>query len=245
MGIGLSLPYLVLSAFPTLIERLPRPGAWMESFKQGMSFLLFGTAGFLLWVYIVQIDAENMLGPMFGLTFIGLAAWIYGRWFLPHRKPGVRRAAVILTLVFGGGGVLLALPPKESTQTQPDPATAALTLTWEPWTQARVDELLKDGRPVYIDFTAKWCLTCQVNKKRAYTAEVIALMKEKGIVALRADKTKPNPEIDAKMRELGRSAIPVNVLQVPGKEPIIAPEILSPAYLLELFNRELPAAAQR
>jgi thiol:disulfide interchange protein/DsbC/DsbD-like thiol-disulfide interchange protein len=245
MGIGLSLPYLVLSAFPKLIERLPRPGAWMESFKQGMSFLLFGTAGFLLWVYIVQIDAENMLGPMFGLTFIGLAAWIYGRWFLPHRKPGVRRAAVILTLVFGGGGVWLALPPKESTQAQPDPKTAALTLTWEPWTQARVDELLKEGRPVYIDFTAKWCLTCQVNKKRAYTAEVIALMKAKNIVALRADKTKPNPEIDAKMRELGRSAIPVNVLQVPGKEPVITPEILSPAYLLELFNREIPDAVRR
>jgi thiol:disulfide interchange protein DsbD len=98
---------------------------------------------------------------------------------------------------------------------------------------------------VYIDFTAKWCLTCQVNKKLAYTAEVIALMKAKNIVALRADKTKPNPEIDAKMRELGRSAIPVNVLQVPGKEPVITPEILSPAYLLELFNREIPDAVRR
>jgi len=139
MGIGLSLPYLVLSAFPALVERLPRPGAWMESFKQGMSFLLFGTAGYLLWVYVVQIDVENMLGPVFGLTLIGLAAWIYGRWFLPHRKPGVRRAAVILALVFTGGGLLLAMPPKESTQTQSDPATAALTLTGGPWGQARVE----------------------------------------------------------------------------------------------------------
>ncbi|MEO0018919.1 MAG: hypothetical protein RLZZ522_2202 [Verrucomicrobiota bacterium] len=241
MGIGLSLPYLVLSAFPALIERLPRPGAWMESFKQGMSFLLFGTAGFLLWVYVVQIDAENMLGPVFGLTLIGLAAWIYGRWFLPHRKPAVRRAAVILTLVFSAGGVLLALPPKEATETKPDPQAAALTLEWEPWSQARVDELLKEGRPVYIDFTAKWCLTCQVNKKRAYTAEVIALMKEKGVVALRADKTKANPAIDAKMRELGRTAIPVNLLQVPDKDPVITPEILSPGYLLELFRTEIPA----
>lgn len=241
MGIGLSLPYLVLSAYPAWLERLPRPGMWMESFKQGMSFLLFGAVAVLLWIYMNQIDAENMLEPMFGLTLIGLAAWIYGRWFLPHRKPGTRRAAVILTLVFSAGGVFLALPPKEATETKPDPQAAALTLEWEPWSQARVDELLKEGRPVYIDFTAKWCLTCQVNKKRAYTAEVIALMKEKGIVALRADKTKANPAIDAKMRELGRTAIPVNVLQVPGKDPVIAPEILSPGYLLELFRKEIPA----
>ena len=245
MGIGLSLPYLALSAFPKLIERLPRPGAWMESFKQGMSFLLFGTAAYLLWVYVNQIDAENMLGPVFGLTLIGLAAWIYGRWFLPHRKPGVRRVAVILTVVFGGGGVLLALPPKEATPAntaaQQDPKTAALTLEWEPWSQARVDELLKAGQPVFIDFTAKWCLTCQVNKKRAYSQDVIALMKAKNIVALRADKTKSNAEIDAKIRELGRAAIPVNVLQVPGKDPIITPEILSAATLLELFQREVPA----
>lgn len=242
MGIGLSLPYLVLSAFPALVERLPRPGAWMESFKQGMSFLLFGTAGYLLWVYVVQIDAENMLGPVFGLTLIGLAAWIYGRWFLPHRKPAVRRAAVILALVFAGGGFLLSMPPKAATRAQNDPAAA---LTWEPWSQARVDALLREGRPVYIDFTASWCLTCQVNKKRAYTPEVVALMKERGIVALKADKTKPNPEIDAKMRELDRSAIPVNVLLVPGKEPVITPEILSSGYLTELFGREVPAKAAR
>ncbi len=241
MGIGLSMPYLLLSAFPALVDRLPRPGAWMESFKQGMSFLLFGTAGVLLWIYVNQIEAENMLGPVLGLTLIGAAAWIYGRWFLPHRKPGVRRAAVILSLVFSAGGVLLAMPPKEATETQAGPKAAALTLEWEPWSQARVNELLKEGRPVYIDFTAKWCLTCQFNKKRAYTTEVIALMKEKGIVALRADKTKPNPAIDAKMRELGRTAIPVNVLQVPGKQPVITPELLSPGYLLELFRTEIPA----
>lgn len=243
MGIGLSLPYLVLSAFPKLLARLPRPGAWMESFKQGMSFLLFGTTGYLLWVYVTEIDSEHMLGPVCGLVFIAVAAWIYGRWFLPQRKVATRRAAVIFALLFAGGGVWLTFPPKESTQAQPDPKTAAQTLTWEPWSQAKVDELLKAGRPVYIDFTAKWCLTCQVNKLRAYPPEVVALMRQKDLVALRADQTKPNPEIDAKMRELGRTAIPVNVLLVPGKAPIITQPILSAAYLTELFNREVPAPA--
>ena len=227
MALGLSLPYLLLSLFPQLVEMLPRPGAWMESFKQGMSFLLFATAGYLLWVYLGQIELENMLGPVFGLTGVAVAAWVYGRWCLPHRTPGVRRSAAAVALAFAAGGVFLTLPP------------AKAKLQWEPWSQARVEALLKEGKPVYIDFTAKWCLTCQVNKKRAYTPEVVALMKEKGVVALRADKTNSSPEIDAKMREFGRSAIPVNVLLVPGKEPVITPEVLSPSYLEGLFRKEI------
>jgi thiol:disulfide interchange protein DsbD len=230
MALGLALPYLVLSIFPGLIRLLPRPGAWMESFKQGMSFLLFATAGYLLWVYGGQIGLENMLGPIFGLSAIAVAGWIYGRWFRPHLGRRTRSTAIVLTLAFAVSGLLLAMPPKPN------------ALTWEPWSQARVDQLLDEGHPVYIDFTAQWCLTCQVNKKRAYTPAVIALMKKKNIVALKADKTNPNPDIEAKLQELGRTAIPVNVLLVPGKAPIIAPEILSAEYLTNLFNAEIPAA---
>jgi thiol:disulfide interchange protein/DsbC/DsbD-like thiol-disulfide interchange protein len=230
MAIGLALPYLVLSAFPRLIGFLPRPGAWMESFKQGMSFLLFATAGYLLWVYAGQIGLENLLGPVFGLSAIAVAAWIYGRWNLPHRKPRTRAVAMGLAGLFAVGGFMIAKPPQPS------------GLAWEVWSQERVDELLEEGRPVFIDFTAKWCATCQVNKKRAYTEEVVEQMRRKGIVAMIADKTNPDPAIDAKLRELGRTAIPVNVLLVPGKEPLVTPELLSAGYLLELFDREVPVA---
>jgi thiol:disulfide interchange protein DsbD len=229
MATGLALPYLVLSIFPRLIGFLPRPGAWMESFKQAMSFLLFATAGYLLWVYAGQIGLENLLGPIFGLSAIAIAAWIHGRWNLPHRTRKTRWTAITLTILFAAGGFLLAKPPQKS------------ALVWEPWSQERVDDLLADGTPVFIDFTAQWCATCQVNKKRAYTAEVITLMKQKGIVALKADKTNPSPEIDEKLQELGRSAIPVNVLLVPGKDPVITPELLSPDYLRELFSSGIPA----
>ena len=229
MAIGLSLPYLILSVFPRLIDFLPRPGAWMESFKQAMSFFLFATAGYLLWVYAGQIGLDNLLGPLFGLSGIAVAAWIYGRWNLPHRSRRTRWIAIILSAAFASGGFYLAKPPQKS------------ALVWETWSQQRVDELLSQGQPVYIDFTAQWCATCQVNKKRAYTAEVIQLMKDKGIVALKGDKTNANPAIEAKLQELGRSAIPVNVLIVPGKAPIVTPELLSAGYLKELFNREIPA----
>ncbi|MCX6879741.1 MAG: protein-disulfide reductase DsbD family protein [Verrucomicrobia bacterium] len=229
MAIGLALPYLILSAFPHLLRLLPRPGPWMVSFKQAMSFLLFATAGYLLWVYGGQIGLEYMLGPVFGLCLIAMAGWIYGRWFLPHLSRATRRTALTLALAFAAGGLLLAMPPKAG-------------LKWEPWSPTRVDQLLEQGRPVYIDFTAQWCLTCQLNKKLAYSPAVIALMKAKNIAALKADKTNPSPEIEAKLQELGRTAIPVNVLLVPGKAAIVAPELLSAAYLTDLFTKEVPAA---
>lgn len=229
MAIGLSLPYLVLSIFPKLIDFLPRPGAWMESFKQAMSFLLFVTAGYLLWVYAGQIGLENLLGPIFGLGAIAVAAWVYGRWNLPHRPQRVRWLALALTVLFAVAGFMLAKPPQKS------------ALVWEHWSQQRVDELIAQGTPVYIDFTAGWCVTCQVNKKTAYTKEVIELMKKKGVVALKADKTNPDAAIEEKLKELKRTAIPVNVLIVPGKEPIITPANLFPSYLKDLFTQEIPA----
>ena len=225
MAIGLSTPYLVLSIFPKLIDFLPRPGAWMESFKQAMSFLLFATAGYLLWVYAGQIGLENLLGPIFGLSAIAIAAWVYGRWNLPHRPARTRWIAMILTLLFAVAGFLLTKPPEKS------------TLVWEHWSQERVDELLEEGAPVYIDFTAQWCATCQVNKKLAYTKDVIALMKRKGVVALKGDKTNPDEKIEEKLLELGRTAIPVNVLIAPDKAPVITPEVLSAGYLTELFGK--------
>ncbi len=225
MALGLSIPYLLLSVFPKLLDYLPRPGAWMESFKQAMSFLLFATAGYLLWVYAGQIQLENLLGPIFGLTAIATAAWIYGRWNLPHLPQRTRWTALFLTIALTIGGFVLAKPPQKS------------ALVWEKWSQERVDELLSDGTPVFVDFTAQWCATCQVNKKIAYTPEVIALMQRKGIVALKADKTSADEKIELKLGELGRTAIPVNVLEAPEKDPVITPEVLTPGYLTELFNK--------
>ena len=224
MALGLALPYLVLSIFPNLVKFLPRPGAWMESFKQAMSFPLFATAGYLLWVYAGQIGLENLLSPIIGLTMIAIAAWIHGRWNLPHKSRSCRTAAGISAILIAAAGIWLAQPPK------------AQDLTWEPWSESRVAEMLTEQRPVYIDFTAQWCATCQVNKKRAYTKEVVALMKQKRVATLKADKTNPNPEIEAALRKLGRSAIPVNVFIAPGKEPVILPELLSPEDLLKLLK---------
>ena len=224
MALGLALPYLVMSAFPQLVDYLPRPGAWMETFKQGMSFLLFATAGYLLWVYTSLIELDHMLNPIFGLSAVALACWIYGRWNLPGKPRPVRIYASLIALLLAIGGIYYA-------------GRISKGVEWETWSQERVEELLEEGKPVYVDFTARWCLTCQVNKRNAYSEEVIALMKERGIVALKADKTKPDPKIEEALTELNRTAIPVNVLYVPDKEPIITPEVLTTGYLIELFTK--------
>jgi thiol:disulfide interchange protein len=229
MAAGLALPYLVLSLFPQFVELLPRPGAWMESFKQAMSFLLFATAAYLLWVYSALVGTDNLLPSLLGLTLVAAATWVYGRWNLPYKPKRTRAIALAVTIGFAATGAILAFPP--------NPEGEEHKTVWETWSQETVDKLLAEGTPVYIDFTARWCVTCQVNKKVAYTDEVMALAKKKGIVFFRADKTKPDLAIEAKLQELGRTAIPVNVLILPGEEPVITPEILTPGILKDLFNK--------
>jgi thiol:disulfide interchange protein DsbD len=240
MALGLSTPYLVLSIFPGLVDKLPRPGPWMESFKQGMSFLLFGTAGYLLWVYAAQVFEQKAgqkgLWVMLGLTVIACGFWIYGRWDLPHRSPRARWIARLLTLALLATGIGLSRPTPE-----PVSVTTAPQIEWQPWSKELQDQLIADGKPVYIDFTARWCLTCQTNKAAAYTPAMVEFFKKHGIVPLRADKTNPRPDIDEELRRLNRSAIPVNVFYAPGSDvPHITETLLTADYLMEFLNPHFP-----
>ena len=238
MAAGLSLPYLTLSAFPGLVKKLPRPGAWMESFKQGMSFLLFATVGYLLWVYSAQVFEQDYgqkgLFVMIGLSLIAAAGWVWGRWTTPIRKPKTKWIARGITLLLFLSGFVLAKPGQKEDESN------TIAIDWQKWTKATEQEALAEGRPVYIDFTAKWCLTCQVNKKNAYTQEVVDLMDRHDVLFLKADKTVTNEEIDTELTKLGRSAIPVNVLYSPEeKTPHITPEVLTPNYLINLVSEKL------
>ncbi|WP_411844881.1 thioredoxin family protein [Roseibacillus persicicus] len=245
MAAGLSLPYLTLSAFPDLVKALPRPGAWMESFKQGMSFLLFATVGYLLWVYSAQVFEQDYgqkgLFVMVGLSLVAAAGWVWGRWTTPIRKPKVKWIGRGITALLFIIGIILAKPGAESD------ASEAVVIEWQKWSKEKEQELLAKGTPVYVDFTAKWCLTCQVNKKNAYTQEVVDLMQRQGVVFMKADKTTTNEEIDAELTRLERSAIPVNVLYTPGdKTPHITPEVLTPSFMKKFVNEklgELPSQA--
>jgi thiol:disulfide interchange protein DsbD len=239
MALGLSLPYLLLSFFPALVEKLPRPGPWMESFKQGMSFLLFGTVAYLAWVYLLQVGdqlaGQKSLHVLLGLTVIAAGFWIYGRWSVPYRSTKARTLGRVFAAAFIVGGVILAKPA-------PAPAVQAdaPVVVWQEWSKEKQDALLKEGKSVYVDFTARWCLTCQTNKAAAYTEATARLFQEHGIVALKADKTTDHPEIDAELTRLGQVAIPVNVFYTKGQpQPHITQTVLTAGYLQDFIRRHL------
>lgn len=218
IGLGLASPYLVLSLFPKLVGMLPRPGAWMESFKQAMSFLMFATAAFLLWTLAGMVDEYGLLKTLFGLVIVSFACWIYGRWSVPYKPQGTRIKAVILSLLLLIGGLSLAWPESKNHG----------EIDWQEWSPEKVQSLRNEKKPVYIDFTARWCATCLTNKLTYRNKALQEEFKRRGIVTLKADWTNYDPRITQALADLDKAAVPVNILYVPDrKEPVMLPEILT------------------
>lgn len=214
IGFGLAFPFLLLSMSPGLMKLLPRPGAWMESFKQAMAFLMLGAAAYFAWSLQGLISDIAQRDLLIGLVIISFALWIYGRW-CPISKPGkTRLKGTVAAVLFLTLGLWWGWPhPKDA--------------FWKEWSPETVQSLRDEGKPVYIDFTARWCTTCQFNK-RVYSADIKKRFEAQGIVALKADWTDHDERITAALAQLDRAAIPVNVLIIPGKpDPVILPEILT------------------
>lgn len=227
IAMGLSAPYLILSIFPQLAAKLPKPGAWMESFKQLMAFPLYATVAYLVWVMAGQVDSDGFLNLVFGLIGVSLAVWIYGRWTRPEvRKKRTRRIAIGLAILTMGVS-LYAAYPREAKD------------FWQPWSEQILADLREENRWVYVDFTARWCATCQTNKRAVFSSnEVLETFRRKGIVPIQADWTNRDPAITRALAGYGRSAIPVNILYYPGAtEGIILPELLTPGIVLDTIER--------
>lgn len=226
IALGLATPYLLLSIFPQMVNKLPRPGPWMETFKQAMSFPLYATVAYLLWVLAGQIAPDHFLNVLFSLTGVAIAVWIYGRWATPAKKAAVRWRARGLTLVVLGASLWLGFhtPPK---------------LDWETWSPERIEAALEEGRPVYVDFTARWCATCQVNKKAVFSSNrVLSTFSRERVLLLQADWTNRDPAITEALAGFGRAAVPFNLIYAPGRdEPVILPELLTPDIVLNALKK--------
>lgn len=242
LGIGMAAPYVLLSFFPQLGRYLPRPGAWMESFKQWMAFPLFATVIWLLWVLGLQVDVGGMTALLAALLAVAMAAWIYGRWGNPSRSVSVqwlaRGAALILVL----GGLAYAHENLQIAETESQPGAAktdAYGQVWEPYSPERIEALRAEGRPIYIDFTAAWCATCQVNKRLVFgSEEVRAKIRELNMALVKGDWTRRDPVITKALESFDRAGVPLNVLYGKGPDapPKVLPEVLTAGIVLEAFK---------
>jgi len=228
IAVGLSTPYLLLSIFPKAVGVLPRPGAWMETFKQFMAFPLYATVGYLLWVLAGQASENALLFVFFGLVVVALGLWCYGRLRAPGASAGRARAGLV------GGAALLACGLWLGWPHAPAPTE----VVWEPWSEELVAKYQREGRPIYLDFTARWCATCQTNKKLVFSSgEVLKTFANKNVAALKADWTSKDPKITAELAKYQKSAIPFNLVYLPGEaNPRELPSLLTPGIVLDALK---------
>ena len=219
IGAGMALPYLAAATLPGVAQRLPRPGPWMDHLRQFMAFPMFATVIWLVWVLGQQTGIDGV-----GALLVLLLALALMVWALTRRSPMRAWFAIISIAVTAGLTVVLGpLVLKPATH------TSAGSELWQPWSQAAVQQAQARGQPVFVDFTAAWCVTCQVNKQTTLTdAGVLADLRGRKVLLLRADWTRRDADITAALAALGRNGVPVYVLYAPGRAPQLLPEVLSP-----------------
>ncbi len=234
VGLGLAAPFLLIAFVPALYRFLPRPGAWMESFKQLLGFTLIATTVWLVDVLLAQIGAERTVGFMAFLLFVAMGCWIFGHWGGVAATRQRQAITGLVGLAVAAVGAWGFLDLRIDTTPACDDGTLVTDLSfdahipWQPFTEDRVAQLA--GQPVFIDFTADWCLTCKVNENTILeTSTVRTAMAKHGIVPLKADWTKRDATITEWLRRYGRAGVPMYLL-LPSNadnDPIVLPEVIT------------------
>jgi thiol:disulfide interchange protein DsbD len=245
LALGLAAPYVALTLQPSWTRLLPRPGAWMEILRQAVAVPIFATVIWLAWVLATAYGAGILAALLASFLLLAIAGWFLGRW-------PARRWATVVAVVILLGVVALAVFSKrvlgEVAGSGSQAGKAGLDSTvaggWEPWSAEAVSRYQAQGRPVFVDFTASWCLSCQVNERVALSQpSVQQAFKNANVAQLRADWTQHDDAITQALTALGRSGVPAYALYAPGQSgPQMLPEVLTPGIVTEAVGR-LPKAA--
>jgi len=238
LALGLALPYLALTLQPAWTKWLPRPGVWMEILRQAISVPIFLTVIWLAWVLAGGYGASVLAALLGSLLLLAIAGWFLGRW--PAKRWSTVVAVVLIAAVVGVTvyAQKFAEEPASTTTTQTGGTTAAAA-TWQPWSADAVAKYQSQGRPVFVDFTANWCLSCQVNERVALSRpQVKKAFADANVALLKADWTREDPAITETLAGLGRSAVPVYALYVPGEgSPRLLPQVLTPGIVTDALAK--------
>jgi thiol:disulfide interchange protein DsbD len=238
LGVGLALPYLLLAFQPAWTKLLPKPGAWMELLKQATAVPIFATVIWLVWVFAQLAGATALIGLLSAFLLLGIAGWVLGRW--PAKLPATATAVVILVLAIAAPVYAVrTFQPAESVASGAAGAHTDHTRAWQPFTPDVVAQYQAQGRPVFVDFTADWCLSCQVNERVVLERpDVLSKLQDGKIALVRADWTRHDEDIARALASLGRSSVPTYALYpgTPGAPARVLPEVLTTNTVLDALK---------
>ncbi len=232
LALGLAAPYLLLAFQPAWTRVLPRPGAWMEVLKQATSIPVFGTVIWLVWLFAQTTGANALVGLLSAFVLLAIAGWILGRW--PAKAPATVAAGIVLACA-----VAVSLFSAQKLSAAPA-AAAVASSDWKPFAPDIVEKYRGEGRPVFVDFTAKWCLSCQVNERVILDrADVQQKFREGNFALVRADWTNSDEAITKALQSLGRSGVPTYAVYSPSPQdpPQVLPEVLTPGVVLGALGK--------
>jgi thiol:disulfide interchange protein len=231
---------VLLTSIPALLKFVPKPGRWMESMKQFMGFLLVATVIWLLWVLGIQAGSNAVALVLFALLVISIGAWIYGRWghlAMPIKTRVVSTIIAVILIISANAYAIIHIDTYAINTTQTVKEEEGIE--WEPYSEEAVEQAKQSGNPVFIDFTAAWCLSCQVNEQVAFSSEEVQnKFKELNIQTFKADWTSYDEKITKALAKYGRNSVPLYIVYS-GKnseEPKILPEIITPGIILDALK---------
>ena len=242
LGLGMALPFLILSFSPALMKHMPKPGPWMVTFKEFMAFPMYAAALWLLWVLGVQVGINGMIAVASAALLLALALWLLQKG--SGASDGRRRVGMAVSLVL----TVVALSVLRMPLLEPrlggsgpgvDMSGADYDASFEVFSSARVSELRGNGTPVFVNMTAAWCITCLANEQTTLnTQRVQQAMVDYGITYMKGDWTNQDPEISRVLDEFNRPSVPLYILYPgdPSAEPVILPQLLTPTIALDAFS---------
>jgi len=238
LALGLAAPYVALTLQPAWTPLLPKPGVWMDVLKQAVSVPIFATVIWLAWVLAQAYGASLLAALLVSLLLLAIAGWFLGRW------PAKRWATAVASVILLGVSGLSVFASKNLVTARETTAAPEKPGQWQAWSADDVQRALAAGQPVFVDFTASWCLSCQVNERVALDRpEVQAAFAKGNVMLLRADWTREDPAITQELTALGRSGVPVYALYAPGQsDPQLLPQVLTPGIVVDAVSK-LPRSA--